>query len=149
MKSSFCKGKALFQCKLCLLCEIFTGGGRTAQCSSEDIDDFFGRIESFFSCFYKTVLEVVGCFLGLICLTTLKKLIMPGDFLCFSILFCKIGQRGVGKQGSFCLRKRLLKPYYEMIFFLEQQEIPVPSIEKKTAYTELFVGWCRGCHATY
>ena len=79
MKSSFCKGKALFQCKLCLLCEIFTGGGRTAQCSSEDIDDFFGRIESFFSCFYQTVLEDAGCFFGFVCFTTVKKLILPAD----------------------------------------------------------------------
>ena len=79
MKSSFCKGKALFQCKLCLLCEIFTGGGRTAQCSSEDIDDFFGRIESFFSCLYKTVLEDAGGFFGFVCFTTVKKLILPAD----------------------------------------------------------------------
>ena len=79
MKSSFCKGKALFQCKLCLLCEIFTGGGRTAQCSSEDIDDFFGRIESFFFCLYQTVLVVAGGFLGLVCFTAVKKLILPAD----------------------------------------------------------------------
>ena len=74
MKSSFCKGKALFQCKLCLMCEIFTGGGRTAQCSSEDIDDFFGCMESFFYFLYNTVLEDSGGFFGLGCLTTRKNL---------------------------------------------------------------------------
>lgn len=101
MKSSFCKGKALFQCKLCLLCEIFTGGGRTAQCSSEDIDDFFGRIESFFSCFYQTVFEDAGCFFGFVCFTTVKKLILPAVFNAFRYCSAKSVREESASRAAF------------------------------------------------
>ena len=95
MKSSFCKGKALFQCKLCLLCEIFTGGGRTAQCSSEDIDDFFGRIESFFYCFYQTVFEDAGCFFGFV--------LMEKNIMSYPFLFGRtIVDGNSGKHFSLC-----------------------------------------------
>ena len=74
MESSLCKCKTLFQCVGSLLCEIFADRGRTAQCFTEDIDDFLRGVESFFYCFSQALLEDKSSFLGLICLAAGKDL---------------------------------------------------------------------------
>lgn len=79
MESSFCKCKTLFQCVGSLLCEIFADRGRTAQCFTEDIDDFLRGVESFFSCFSQAFLEDTSSFFGFICLAAVKKLVLLAD----------------------------------------------------------------------
>ena len=79
MESSFCKCKTLFQCVGSLLCEIFAGGGKAAQCSPEDINDFLWCIESFFSCFSQAFFEDTGSFFGFICFAAVKKLVLLAD----------------------------------------------------------------------
>ena len=62
-----------------LLREIFADRGRTAQCFTEDIDDFLRGVESFFSFFSQALLEDTSSFFGFICFAAVKKLILLAD----------------------------------------------------------------------